>query len=361
MLTRWQEKGIFLAFFNFKIMSENSERFGYSDASRAEREIRMILRDHGMNPEKVKQMVILGSGLGGFGKDYLGADKAWEPSGPVRIPFGTIYSKLDGGSVSSLGSALEGHDRSLIIGPMKGSTDGSLVFAQSGREHPYEGASTMRATFWLRVAQLMGVRDLIGSNAAGILTPQSLQKDSIMLVHSDKDCCDDSPLVGPNDERFGPRIPHRADSYPVEVREIVKRLAAEMGIGLKEGTYVRKKGPNYESVEEVYELRAGLRGMWKEGNDDGDVKFKGDVRGAVGMSSTFENLVAQQASQSREHPAFANRAYLSALTNYAALLGPRGLEEGILDHGHVKESAGRVQEDMGRLVQATLLELRKAA
>lgn len=353
-------------------MTDRSERFGYSDASRAEREINLILRERGMEAKELRQMVILGSGFNNFPADYMEADKIGDVSGPVRIPFNWIYGKLNG-VVGSLGDAVPGHDRSLIIGPMKGSTDGSLVVAQSGREHPYEGVSMQRATFWLRVMQLMGVQDLIGSNAAGILTPQTLKKDSIMLVHSDKDFGDDSPLRGHNDERFGPRFPHRGDDYPVKIRDMAKRLAQNFGIDLQDGTYFREPGPNYESTAEVYSLRGVLRMMWNEGCLGGDMRFRGEPRGVVGMSSTYENMVAQQASQTqnmvvvdgkevRGYPAFRNRIYLSALTNYAAMLGPNGLiTDEILEHSHVKDSAKSVSSDMGRLINGVFLELRKEA
>lgn len=365
-------EGIFTAF-KLIFMADGGERFGYSDALRAEREIGLMMRDHGMDKTNIKQMVILGSGLGDFAQDYMDVEKAWEPSGPMRIPFETIYGKLNGGGVERLGEAVPGHDRALIIGPMKGSTDGSLVMAQSGREHPYEGVSTQRATFWLRVAQLMGVQDLIGSNAAGILTPQTLKPGSIMLVHSDKDFGKDNPLTGLNDDRSGPRFPDMGDDYPEEIRDMVKRIAVEMGISLEEGTYFREPGPNYESRAEVYYLRSVLNGMWNEGRKDKDPKFKGKPRGAVGMSSTYENMIAQHASRAekllrdlkgneyRGYPAFKNRAYLSVLTNYAALLGPQGLIKGELKHSDVKHEAKKATDDMGRLVQGTLLELRKAA
>ncbi len=341
-------------------MANGNERFGYSDASRAEREIGLILRDHGMDRSKVKQMVVLGSGLGDFADGYMDAEKAWQPSGPVKIPFNQIYGKFNGGGVEMLGEGVPGHDRSLIIGPLNGSTDGSLVMAQSGREHPYEGVSTRRSTFWLRVAQLMGVQDLIGSNAAGILTPQTLKKNALMLMHSDMDFGGDNPLIGQNNEDFGPRFPHRADSYPVETRDIVKRLAEEMGIALDEGTYVRVSGPNYESTEDVYRLRHLVEEMWYQGRVENDPRFQKFTKATVGMSSTFENMVAQHASQSERYPAFQNRAYLSVATNYAAMLGPDGLIKGeVLKHAHVKQSADEVKNHIGRLVQGVLLELRK--
>ncbi|MBI5753857.1 hypothetical protein HZA40_01790 [Candidatus Peregrinibacteria bacterium] len=346
-------------------MADGNERFGYDDASRAEREIGLKLGDHGLDKANIKQMVILGSGLGDFAKDYLDTEKACKPSGPIKVPFSYVYDKLNGGGIDRLGEAVPGHERALIIGPLKGSTDGSLVMAQAGREHPYEGVSTRRATFWLRVAQLMGVKDLIGSNAAGILTPQTLEEYSIMLVHSDRDYGNDNPLIGQNDERFGPRFPHRADSYPVEIREIVKRLAGEMGIDLKEGTYFRLLGPNYESTEDVYDLRGDLRRRWEEGRAESDPRFMGEPVGVVGMSSTYENMVAQHASQAdkaKGYPAFENRAYFSAVINYAALLGLSGLiTNRVLDHAHVEDAAKKVTENMSRLVQGTLLKLRKRA
>ena len=337
-------------------MENSAERFGYDDAARARDLLVTDLETHGMDSAQMKDMVILGSGLDTFGYDHMNEGNAGNESGPIKIPFNRFYNDL---GIDSLKGSVQGHSRSLVVGPMNGDSSGRLVLAQSGREHPYEGVSTKRASFWLRVAQLMGVETLIGSNASGSLTPSSLGIGDLMLVHSEKDYGNDNPLIGEDDERFGPRFPHRGDHYPAETRKLVKIVAARMGIDLIEGTYVRMTGPNYESTEQVYDLRAMLDEMWHHGRVQNDVRFnKPFTVGTAGMSSTFENMVAQHASQSKGNPAFKNRAYISAVTNYAAMLGPTGLMDGELKHDHVKDAAGQMRGNFGHLVKNVLLELR---
>ena len=337
-------------------MENSAERFGYDDAARARDLLVTDLETHGMDSAQMKDMVILGSGLGTFGYDHMNGGNAGNESGAIKIPFNRFYNGL---GIDSLKGSVQGHSRSLVVGSLNGDLSGKLVLAQSGREHPYEGVATKRATFWLRVAQLMGVETLIGSNASGSLTPGSLGIGDLMLVHSEKDYGMDNPLIGENDERFGPRFPHRGDSYPEETRKMIKIVAARMGIDLVEGTYVRMAGPNYESTEQVYDLRAMLDEMWHQGRVQNDVRFKKPFTvGTAGMSSTFENMVAQHASQSKENPAFKNRAYISAVTNYAAMLGPIGLMNGELKHDHVKDAAGEMRGKFGNLVKNVLLELR---
>ncbi|MBI4232603.1 purine-nucleoside phosphorylase [Candidatus Peregrinibacteria bacterium] len=326
-----------------------AERFGYDDASRARDLLGERLRSDGLELDNVGQMVVLGSGLGYFPEDHM-------EQGATTVPFKEVYDTL--GIEGEVGE-LEGHDRKLIMGPLKGDSEQRLVLAEAGREHPYEGVTTGRATFWLRVAQLMGeVKDLVGSNAAGILTPDTLNLEDIMLINGDIDLGSDSPLRGLNDERFGPRFPNRANYYPADVRKLVRTVAARLGMDLKEGTYVRVPGPNYESADDVRRFRAIVKGMWKDGAADGDERYvdRAPVAG-VGMSTTYEEMVAEHALQSQAHPAFAHRAWLSVQTNHAAGLGaPPNTPD--LDHGHVKSVAERVRVPFGRLVKEVLLGLR---
>lgn len=345
-------------------MENSDEKFGYDHVMEAREMLAFDMEQHGLDPAKLKNMLILGSGLDAFPKDHMNADELKDgeisaglgESSPLQVPFGRYYEKL---GIEPLHGSVPGHARSLIVGPLNNDLSGPLVLAQSGREHPYEGVSTKRATFWLRVAQLMGVENLIGSNASGALTPESLKIGDLMLVHSERDYGNDNPLSGPNDERFGPRFPHRGDVYPEEMRKLIRGVAARMGVDLKEGTYVRMPGPNYESTEQVYDLRGMLDEMWYQGRRNSDPRFMQPFTvGTAGMSSTFENMVAQHASQSKKNPAFKNRAYISAITNYAAMLGPEGLMKGELSHEHVKDAAAEMRENFGCLVKNVLLELR---
>lgn len=344
-------------------MSHDFERFGYDDACHASDMIAARLNDRGLDPKGIKDGIILGSGLGGFAQTYLNRDRAGQSDGPVVIPFLEIFQRLEipeGG-----GPAAEGHAQELVIGPLEGTDEKRLVMTQSGREHPYEGVSLRRATFWLRVMQVLGVETLFGSNAAGVVTPQTLEVPSLMLVSSDIDEAGDNPLYGLNDKRLGRRFQHMNDKYPEESRTLVKAVAARLGIDLKEGLLFREMGPNYESPETILRLRGILESMCEQALEQkGENRFPAlpiDAVAMVGMSSTFEHAVAQHAAYSKENPAFQRgRAHVSVATNYAAGMGPDGFVPPPT-HDEVKERARMVEEAFGRLAKEAILEMRIAA
>ena len=317
--------------------------------------IRDRISEHGMDPDKIKDGVILGSGLGSFAETHMNSKNAGKPGGPIAISFEEIFETLD---VIPSGGGVEGHAKELLIGPIDNSDN--LVIAQNGREHPYEGISLQRATFWLRVMQALGVKTMIGSNASGILTPDTLAPPALMLVSGDIDCTGQNPLIGGNYEKHGPRFPHMADHYPAKTRKTIKEIAKEMGINLEEGIYARMMGPNYERPEDVYLLRKNIDTLWEYGyGQRGEDRFFGDPVAVVGMSSTYENMVMQHATQSKERPAFEEgRAYISVATNYSASLG---WDEIVApsNHEEVQEKAKVVQDNFGELVKATILSFMK--
>jgi len=65
----------------------------------------------------------------------------------------------------------------------------------------------------------------------------------------------DNPLVGRNDERLGPRFPDMSAPYDPGLRSIARQAAVELGITLREGTYVAVPGPNLETRAEYRMLR----------------------------------------------------------------------------------------------------------
>lgn len=305
---------------------------------------------HGYTDQPFRAGLILGSGLGSFGKDYI--------EDPVTWSFNDLFRRV---RMSVVEGEVPGHQRKIIVGQLKGAPDDCLVIAQSGREHPYEGVTAHRATFWLRVMQAFGVPNLIVSNAAGILTPDTLDVPSLMLAHSMLDLDPRyNPLLGTNEvdrqsTAWGPRFPHMGDQLTSSARTLIKRIAAENGIALKEGTYMRVLGPNYESPETVYWLRRQLKDIFAEGRDD--PRFVGDPTGVVGMSTTYEHLVAQHASQAEKYRAFDGaRIAISACTNYAAGLGRNGVFS-FPSHQEVGDNARILEADFGRLVQQTILNL----
>ena len=345
------------------------ERFGHDDAKAAADLIADKLDKHSFNHFAVNDGLILGSGLSHFVRNFMEGGKMNEPSGPIGIPFTEIWEALKIPPMPTL----VGHPRKLVIGPLKDTDQEHLVIAQAGREHPFEGASMQRATFWLRVMQIFRVERLIASNASGIITPHTLKPQSMGLVmeHIDEGMygAGINPLVGHEDERLGPRHPDQLDLYPAETRATIKKVATELGIDLPEVAYARRFGPSYEPPGEIYRLRAAVQNTWEEGRKQpGETRFTGEPKGVVGMSSTYEAMVmaharqanASNSSHGHAYPGFERgSALISAITNYAGSCGPNGFVQPDND-AHVKETAAKMESQFGQLVNDSLLRLREA-
>ena len=171
-------------------------------------------------------------------------------------------------------STVEGHSGNLVLGKLEGQT----VVAQQGRVHFYEGYSPQQITFPVRVMIRLGIEILVLTNAAGGLRPD-WQTGDLMLINDHINLTGmtgANPLMGPNDESFGPRFPGMSQAYDLELRQRAQRVAAEAGITLHEGVYVCLSGPNFETPAEIRMLRV-------MGAD------------AVGMSTAHEVVVARHA------------------------------------------------------------------
>ena len=171
-------------------------------------------------------------------------------------------------------STVEGHSGNLVLGKLEGQT----VVAQQGRVHFYEGYTPQQITFPVRVMFRLGIEILILTNAAGGLRPD-WQTGDLMLINDHINLTGMTgvnPLMGPNDESFGPRFPGMSQAYDLELRQRAQQIAAEAGITLREGVYVCLSGPNFETPAEIRMLRV-------LGAD------------AVGMSTAHEVVVARHA------------------------------------------------------------------
>jgi len=120
-----------------------------------------------------------------------------------------------------------------------------------------------------------GAGTLVVSNACGGLNPLWAAGD-LMLIADHINLLGDSPLIGPNDERLGPRFPDLSTAYDSSLRDVARAVASGRGITLREGVYVAVAGPNLETRAE-YRF---LRGIGAD---------------AVGMSTVPEVLVAVHA------------------------------------------------------------------
>jgi purine-nucleoside phosphorylase len=123
-----------------------------------------------------------------------------------------------------------------------------------GRFHRYEGYSLAQVTFPVRVLRALGADTLIVSNACGGMHPLWAAGD-LMLIADHINLLGDNPLVGPNDNRLGPRFPDMSEPYSAKLRAIARAVASELRITLREGVYVAVPGPNLETRAEYRFLR----------------------------------------------------------------------------------------------------------
>lgn len=165
-------------------------------------------------------------------------------------------------------STVESHAGRLLCGRLAGKT----VVAMQGRFHRYEGYSLRQVTFPIRVLRALGADTLVVSNACGGLNPLWSVGD-LMVIADHINLQGDSPLIGPNDDRLGPRFPDLSAPYDLALRKLAREVAIGQKLVLREGVYVAVAGPNLETRAEYRFLRA----------------IGADV---VGMSTVPEVLVA---------------------------------------------------------------------
>src|SRR5947208_14035576 len=221
----------------------------HDDFSLAESAATFLLSKTSLRP---KIGLVLGSGLGAF---------ADELSDAARIPYEQIPSFPRSTAI--------GHAGQMVIGK----ADGIPLAAMQGRVHLYEGYSPQQVAFPMRVFGRMGVRAVILTNAAGGINLEYKQ-GALVVVSDHINLQGQNPLVGANDDRFGPRFPDMTHVYAPEYIGIAHDVAREMGIKLTEGVYLGLRGPSYETPAEVKLF----------------TKLGGD---ALGMSTVPEAIVAR--------------------------------------------------------------------
>jgi purine-nucleoside phosphorylase len=244
--------------------------------------------------------LILGSGLGTL------ADE-------VRDAVVLEYRTIPGFPVSTV----EGHAGRLVVGRL----EDRPVVVMKGRFHYYEGYSMNQVAFPVRVMRLLGVSRLIVTNAAGGIN-ESFTPGDLMVITDHIKLFSDSPLRGPNLDRFGPRFNDMSDAYTASLRVVARNAAAEVGLELKEGVYAHMAGPSFETPAEIRMLRV-------LGAD------------AVGMSTVPEAIAAVHAG--------IQVLGISAISNMAA-----GMLDQPLNHREVMETGKMVQGRFSRLICAVL-------
>ena len=148
-------------------------------------------------------------------------------------------------------STVESHRGCLLIGRLRE----RAVVALQGRFHLYEGYTARQVAFPIRVLQELGVRLLIVSNAAGGLTP-TLKTGDIMVIRDHVNLTGHNPLVGPNQNEWGPRFPDMSAAYDLHLGEAAQQAGREDGLVLPTGIYAGLKGPSLETPAEVRFLQS---------------------------------------------------------------------------------------------------------
>jgi len=165
-------------------------------------------------------------------------------------------------------STVQGHAGKLVFGKI----GRKEIVAMQGRFHFYEGYEMKEVTYPIYVMKLMGIKQLIVTNASGGIN-KSFEPGTLMLINDFVNLFGTNPLIGKNDERFGPRFPDMTEAFNKELMLVAKTTAEDLGISYKEGVYAGLTGPSYETAAEI-------RYFDKIGID------------AVGMSTVPETIVA---------------------------------------------------------------------
>jgi len=249
---------------------------------------------------KPKLAIILGSGLGGLAAKVEGAVKL-------------AYADLPGFPVLTVA----GHAGQLIIGKL----NGVPVIVLNGRKHFYETSDAYPLKTMIRSMKAVGVETLFLSNAAGSLRPH-IKVSELMLITDHINFLGLNPLVGPNDEAFGPRCFPVADAWDSALGAKIKEVAQQQGVTLHEGVYVAFRGPSFETPAEIRMVQG----------------WGGD---AVGMSSVPDCLIARHCGM--------KVAGVSCITNMGA-----GLSDEKLSHAHTLENAAKGAGAFEKLVLAAV-------
>ena len=269
----------------------------YERAQRAAEEIRSRAN---ANPSVA---IVLGSGLGAF------ADELTESTS-------LSYQEISGFAQATV----EGHAGRLVIGKA-----GEVsIAAMQGRFHFYEGYSLEDVTFPIRVLKLLGVHTLILTNAAGSLNTE-FTPGSLMVISDHINLMGVNPLIGRNDERFGPRFPDLTSTYDPDLQSIVIEEATAMNIDMRRGVYAALTGPSYETPAEIHMVRT-------LGAD------------AVGMSTVPEAIVARHMDM--------RVIGISCITNLAA-----GVSNRPVDHSQVIATGERVRGQFTELLRSVIAKL----
>jgi len=248
--------------------------------------------------------IILGSGLGNF---------ASHVENPTTIPYADIPHFPQ--------STVEGHSGKLVLGTIAGIP----IAVMQGRVHAYEGYSMAQVTFPTRVLGLLGVRNLIVTNAAGGINTRYGQ-GAIVAISDHINLTGTNAALGPNDPRFGQRFFDMSTAYSPALRKLAITEAAKQNWTLDEGVYLAVLGPSYETPAEIRAFRT----------------LGADL---VGMSTVHEVIIARHMGL--------EVLGLSVVTNMAA-----GVLDEPINHEEVMDTGRRIEGQFTSLLKALIPRLK---
>jgi purine-nucleoside phosphorylase len=244
--------------------------------------------------------IVLGTGLGGL------AERIEEE---CSIP----YDQIPDFPVSTV----SGHSGRLILRTLAGTP----VVALQGRFHYSEGYDMQTLTFPIRVMIELGIGKIFLSNASGGVNPEHEIGD-IMLIEDHINLLPSNPLIGPNDERIGPRFLDMSKVYDEELLEQARRVAKSKEVEVKSGIYAAISGPCFETPAEYRYIR-------RIGAD------------AIGMSTIPEAITAR---------------HMGVRVFAVSVITDLGVEGKIheVSHEEVKKEASKVEHRMTGIIEGML-------
>lgn len=247
--------------------------------------------------------IILGSGLANF------AEKI---ESRINIP----YHDLPGFPVSRVA----GHPGQFILGYLN---EIPIICCQ-GRVHAYEGMQGKDFKLFIRTLKSLGCNTLLMTNATGSLR-EDFQPGQLVLISDHINFHPDNPLVGFNEDEFGPRFFSMDNAYDKKLRHILQKTAEQLNISLPEGIYFSVLGPSFETPAEIRAFRI----------------LGADV---IGMSTVPEVIVARHCDL--------KVAVISVVTNLAA-----GLSKEPITHEGTLHFAEKASKNLGHLLVAAIKEI----
>lgn len=233
---------------------------------------------------------------------------------------GALADRMDNKTTLSY-EALPGFPVSTVIGHageiVMGTLHGVPLICMKGRGHFYEGLGMGIMTQAVRTFKLLGCEFMFCTNAAGSLNT-AIPAGSLVALNDHINTMPSTPLVGPNDDRFGPRFFSLANAYDKALRAQLQQTAHELNIPLHEGVFVSYPGPNFETAAEIRMMQ----------------RMGGDV---VGMSVVPEVIAARHCGL--------KVLAVSAITNMA-----EGLSDVELSHEQTLKCTAMVTDDFIRLI-----------